>query len=420
MSKLKIGMIGLGNRGSCLLDTVLMFEESEVVAVCDGYRDRTEKAAGVVEYASKRKPAQYDDYRELLKDDKVEAVIIATSWNTHVTIAIDAMKAGKKTAMEVGGAMSVEECYKLVDAYEQTKTPFMFLENCCYGKTELLAAALAARGVLGEIVHCSGAYSHDLREEVTGGNRNRHYRLKNYINRNCENYPTHELGPIAKILGINRGNRMVGLVSVASKSAGLKEYVKEKSDTIDPLLIGENFKQGDIVNTLITCQNGETIALELDTTLPVLYDRKFTVRGTKGLYNQTLHAVFTGLPDGEEEVWTGLENSKKLLNSAEKYEAEYLPELWKAATEKDKNLGHGGMDGFLIHDFIIRCLDGREMPIDVYDAAAWMCITPLSEQSIALGGKTVAIPDFTNGEWMYRERFDVTDLGEKKNSDDVK
>ena len=322
--------------------------------------------------------------------------------------------------MEVGGAMSVEECYKLVDAYEQTKTPFMFLENCCYGKTELLAAALAARGVLGEIVHCSGAYSHDLREEVTGGNRNRHYRLKNYINRNCENYPTHELGPIAKILGINRGNRMVSLVSVASKSAGLKEYVKEKSDTIDPLLIGENFKQGDIVNTLITCQNGETIALELDTTLPVLYDRKFTVRGTKGLYNQTLHAVFTGLPDGEEEVWTGLENSRKLFNSAEKYEAEYLPELWKAATEKDKNLGHGGMDGFLIHDFILRCLDGREMPIDVYDAAAWMCITPLSEQSIALGGKTVAIPDFTNGEWMYRERFDVTDLGEKKNSDDVK
>ena len=420
MSKLKIGMIGLGNRGSCLLDTVLMFEESEVVAVCDGYRDRTEKAAGVVEYASKRKPAQYDDYHELLKDDKVEAVIIATSWNTHVTIAIDAMKAGKKTAMEVGGAMSVEECYKLVDAYEQTKTPFMFLENCCYGKAELLAAALAARGVLGEIVHCSGAYSHDLREEVPGGNRNRHYRLKNYINRNCENYPTHELGPIAKILGINRGNRMVNLVSVASKSAGLKEYVKEKSDTIDPLLIGENFKQGDIVNTLITCQNGETIALELDTTLPVLYDRKFTVRGTKGLYNQTLHAVFTGLPDGEEEVWTGLENSRKLFNSAEKYEAEYLPELWKAATEKDKNLGHGGMDGFLIHDFILRCLDGREMPIDVYDAAAWMCITPLSEQSIALGGKTVAIPDFTNGEWMYRERFDVTDLGEKKNSDDVK
>ena len=156
--------------------------------------------------------------------------------------------------------------------------------------------------------------------------------------------------------------------------------------------------------------------MELDTTLPVLYDRKFTVRGTKGLYNQTLHAVFTGLPEGEEEVWTGLENSRKLLNSAEKYEAEYLPELWKAATEKDKNLGHGGMDGFLIHDFILRCIDGREMPIDVYDAAAWMCITPLSEQSIALGGATVAIPDFTNGKWMYRKRFDVTDLGADKNA----
>lgn len=414
MAKLKIGVIGLGNRGSCLLDTILMFEESDVVAVCDRYRDRLEKAEKTVEYVTRKSPKKYADYKELLKDDEVEAVVIATSWDTHVSIAIDAMIAGKKTAMEVGGAMNVEECWKLVYAYEQTKTPFMFLENCCYGKTELLAAALAARGVLGEVVHCSGAYSHDLREEVTEGNRKRHYRLKHYLQRNCENYPTHELGPIAKILGINRGNRMVSLVSVASKSAGLKEYVNENKDRIDPVLIGKDFRQGDILNTLITCQNGETIALELDTTLPVLYDRKFTVRGTKGLYNQTLHAVFTGLSEGEEEVWTGLENSRKLINSAEKYEAEYLPALWREATEKDKNLGHGGMDGFLIHDFILRCIDDREMPIDVYDAAAWMCITPLSEQSIMAGGAVMPIPDFTNGRWMYRDRLDVTDLGTDK------
>lgn len=408
--KLKVGMIGLGNRGSCLLDTVLSFEEVEVVAVCDRYADRTEKAAGSVTYAKRPEPKRFSDYRELLKCEEIEAVIIASSWETHTEIAVAAMQAGKKTAMEVGGAMCVEDCWKLVYAYEQTKTPFMFLENCCYDKTELMATAMVRRGLFGEIVHCSGSYSHDLREEITDGNVKRHYRLNNYLHRNCENYPTHELGPIAKILDINRGNKMVNLVSVASKSVGLETYIENRKKNIDPTLIGTRFKQGDIVNTIITCQNGETISLELDTTLPVLYDRKLVVRGTKGMYNQSLNYVFLDSDGHEEERWTGIENSKKLIDNARRYENEYLPALWKEATDKDRILGHGGMDGFILHDFVRRCLNGEKMPIDVYDAASWMCITALSEQSIALDGAPVVIPDFTCGKWMHRKRMDVTDL----------
>ena len=327
--KLKVGMIGLGNRGSCLLDTVLSFEEVEVVAVCDRYADRTEKAAGSVTYAKHPEPKRFSDYRELLKCEEIEAVIIASSWETHTEIAVAAMRAGKKTAMEVGGAMCVEDCWKLVYAYEQTKTPFMFLENCCYDKTELMATAMVRRGLFGEIVHCSGAYSHDLREEITDGNVKRHYRLNNYLHRNCENYPTHELGPIAKILDINRGNKMVNLVSVASKSVGLETYIENRKKNIDPTLIGTRFKQGDIVNTIITCQNGETISLELDTTLPVLYDRKLVVRGTKGMYNQSLNYVFLDSDGHEEERWTGIENSKKLIDNARRYENEYLPPCGK-------------------------------------------------------------------------------------------
>lgn len=167
----------------------------------------------------------------------------------------------------------------------------MMLENCCYDRFELLSTALTRKGVLGEIVHCHGAYSHDLRDEILGGNVHRHYRLKHYQNRNCENYPTHELGPIAKLLGVNRGNRMVKLYSAASKAAGLTAFSYSDKNP-DLTLRGQQFAQGDIVNTLITCENGEPVSLTLDTTLPKYYSREFTVRGTKGLTNQEANMIF--------------------------------------------------------------------------------------------------------------------------------
>jgi len=310
--------------------------------------------------------------------------------------------------MEVGGAYTLEECWELVSAYEETKTPFMFLENCCFDKTELMATFMARDGLFGEIVYCSGAYSHDLREEVASGKENRHYRLRNYLNRNCENYPTHELGPIAKILDINRGNRMLSVVSVASKAAGMENYIKRNSDKY-PDLKDIKFKQGDIVNTLITCSGGQTISLILDTTLPGVYDRDLIIKGTKGMYNQSANfAVIDG--EVEHTKWTGIENTMDLINSAVKYEEKYLPEFWKNLTEEQKNSGHGGMDGYMLDIFFDAIRNGDEMPIDVYDAAAWMSISCLSEQSIALGGAPVTVPDFTRGKWLIRPRKDVVTI----------
>ena len=148
---------------------------------------------------------------------KVKAVVIASSWDEHVPMAIASMKAGKYTAVEVSGAYDIEDCWDLVRTYEETKTPIMMLENCCYGKFELLCNSLARAGKFGKVLYCHGAYAHELRGEILGGNVNRHYHLQNYMLRNCENYPTHELGPIAKLLDINRGNKMLSLTSVSTK-----------------------------------------------------------------------------------------------------------------------------------------------------------------------------------------------------------
>lgn len=411
MRKLKLAVIGLGSRGFYVIkNTLLNISEVEITAVCDTYKDRVEQSALEVQTRTGKIPFKTTDYYDVLERDDVEAVLVTTSWEQHLEIAVNAMLAGKKTAIEVGGAYALEDCWDLVKTYERTHTPFMFMENCCYDRSELLATSIARKGLFGEIVHCQGAYAHDLRYEIATGKENRHYRLRNYLSRNCDNYPTHDLGPIAKLLNINRGNRMVSLVSVATKAAGMKEYIRSNPGTIDQSLLNYNFKQGDLVHTLITCQNGETILLKLDTTLPRFYARDFTVRGTKGFYEQNTNSLFIeGIH--REEFWNTPDSYRVLLNNAIAFEEEYLPSIWKNATPEDLASGHGGMDAFAYKAFINCALSGEEMPIDVYDAAAWMCISCLSEESIRQGGKSISIPDFTCGKWIIRPGKDVVDIG---------
>ena len=409
MKNIKFGVIGLGNRGfSMLRDVLLKFEDVEFVAVCDEYADRAEKAAALVEEKRGARPALVTtDYHEVLDSGLVEAVYVATSWETHIGIAIDAMHKNVITALEVGGAYDLQECYDLVSAYEETKTPFMLMENCCFAKEELLATAMVREGKLGKIVHCRGAYGHDLRHEITYGNINRHYRLRNYHLRCAENYPTHELGPIARLLNINRGNRMVSLVSIASKAVGLSDYIKEHGEEIDPTIRDYEWQQGDIVTTTIRCAGGETIVLTLDTTLPRYYSREFTARGTRGLFEAAPYMVYL---DGEPEYFDTTRTLREKLGNAEAYEKEFLPPVWRSADDGVSARSHGGIDDIEFEVFFDALREGKPLPIDVYDAASWMCITALSEASIAQGGQAQAIPDFTRGMWTRRAPEDVVPM----------
>lgn len=392
MKQVKIGQIGLGQRGEQLMrDIFTQNEKADVVAVCDLYQDRIDEAVRL--WKKRRGNDIYGtlDYKEIIARDDVEVVLISCAWEYHIPIALSAMEAGKKVALEVGGAYSIDDCWALVRTSERTGMPVMFLENCCFGKRELMIKNMVDMGLFGEIVHCSGGYMHDLREEVAFGKEKRHYRLRNYLARNCENYPTHELGPIAKLLGINKGNRMVSLVSVASKAAGLREYIKEKKSD-DEKLVNATFSQGDIVTTIITCAGGETITLQLDTTLPRPYSRGFTIRGTKAMYQEDTDSIFF---DGEDHG-----SMKPYWGNAEKYEEKYLDPIWEKFIRDGIQGGHGGMDWLLYDRVFDCCLENIPFELDVYDAASWMCVSALSEQSIKMGGAPVAIPDFTNGKWM--------------------
>lgn len=385
--KLCIGVIGCGQRGPLHAEESLRFPGVEVAFLCDIYADRTEALAQKVEKKQGFKPVTTCD-PQVVFDAKPDAVIIATPWESHISLAIRAMRAGIPVGMEVGGASSEEECRELVATWEETHTPFMLLENCCYGKREAMLLEMVKDGFFGEVVHCDGAYAHDLRYEVSYGKELRHYRLNHYLNENCENYPTHELGPIARILGINRGNRMVRLTAMASKAAGLSAYVKKyKSDDSD--LLEASFAQGDVVTTNILCDGGQTITLRLDTTLPRAYSRGLTVHGTTAFYQEEGDFIV------EDNDGKGFHVSSAFWNNAAQYEERYLPAMWR---EKVTG-GHGGMDYLMLKDFYAHLANGEDFPIDVYDAAAWMSITYLSRISIEGGNIPVEIPDFTNGRW---------------------
>ena len=328
MDKIKVGMVGLGGRGEVNMPRLLMFPDVEITVVCDVYEDRCHNMIKLIEEKGHKAPDFTLDYKEMIARADVDVVCIFSSWESHVEIALESMRKGKITAVEVGGAASVQECWDLVNTYEETKTPIMLLENCCYGRAELLVRNMVRAGLFGEIVHCHGAYAHDLRRQVSAGKEERHYRQNHYLNRNCDNYPTHDFGPIAKIIDINRGNRMVSLVSMASKARGMEQYINDRKETIvNRDLIGKSFQQGDIVKTLITCENGEMVSLTLDTTLPRFYSREFTVRGTKGLYEENGNTVF--LDGDSHDDYVAVDYLKRELDNATKFLLEYLHFLYQ-------------------------------------------------------------------------------------------
>lgn len=393
---IRLGVVGLGLRSESQLEVLLNMPDVEIAVVCDVYEDRVKVAQ---EHAMKTRgicPDGTTDYREVNAREDIEAVVIMTSWTTHIQIAVDAMEHGKVPALEVGGASSLEECWQMVRTSERTGIPVMMLENCCYAQNEMALLNMVKKGIFGEIIHCQGGYHHDLRDEIGKGDIIHHYRQSNFLHRNGELYPTHELGPIAKYLELNHGNRMLSLVSMASKSAG--EHAWMKANRPDSPLCKAKFNEGDIVTTMIKCANGETIVLTHDCTLPRPYSRGGYLQGVKGLWIEDGHGIhIEGRTPPDKNGDHAFEPEKPVLE-------EFIHPLWKEYKEFGERGGHGGMDYLVMRAFITSLQSGKPFPIDVYDAASWMAITCLSEQSIAMGSMPVPVPDFTDGRWIGREK----------------
>ena len=398
MKKLvKLGMIGLGARGETLLATLFHFNHEEVIvsAVCDINPVRVERILNIMKEKNYPQPEVFSDYKSLIASDNVDAVLIPTSWNSHLQIAEEAMAHGKYAGIEVGGASSIDELWHLVRAAESTGVSCMMLENSCYGRNELLSLNLARKGFFGELIHCSCGYEHDIAEMARKDGK-RAEREEHNFKRCGDLYPTHGIGPVAKILRINKGNRFMTISSMASKGRGFMREAERAGR-------GQVFyANGDVVTSMIKCANGETITITHCVSLPRPYSRDLRIQGTKGLFLEDVKAVFAeDISTTREEIdvagnpytvhdWTPVE---------ELYE-KYDHPIWKKFRENIIG-GHGGMDALVLEAFCDAVRDRTATPIDVYDCAAWMAVTCLSEESIALGGMPVAFPDFTDGKWIY-------------------
>jgi predicted dehydrogenase len=408
--KIRLGFIGLGARGQSQLDECCKRKDVEVIAFADPDLSWAIASSQDILKSHGRKEATVYadgefDYVQLLKRNDIDAVFICTPWEWHVPQGIASMKAGKMVAMEVCGAMDLQDCWDIVDTYEATGVPLMMMENVNYRRDVMAVMNIVRKGLFGELVHVQGGYQHDLRgvklndgkspygkgvEFGEKGFSESKWRTAHSQYRNGELYPTHGLGPVATMLNINRGNRILSLSSVASKSRGLHEYIVNNGGPDHPNASIE-FKLGDVVTTIMTTANGETILLSHDTNLPRPYSLNFRIQGTKGLWMDDLSRLhIEGI--SEPHRWT--DDSDFL--------SEYDHPLWKKYASEAESAGHGGMDFFVINAFIECAKRNEPFPLDVYDMATWYAVTPLSEMSIAQGGTLQQMPDFTREKWLSR------------------
>ncbi|MBL0337358.1 MAG: Gfo/Idh/MocA family oxidoreductase [Chitinophagaceae bacterium] len=400
----RIGVIGLGQRGSEAVERLSYIDGVEIVALCDKYPDRVTASQKTLEKMKRPRAREFsgeEGWKALCESPDIDLVYTPTPWHLHTPIAVYAMKHGKHAATEVPAAKTLDECWELVETSEKTKKHCMMLENCCYDFFELLTLNMVRNGMFGEVLHVEGAYIHDLSKDWLF-NKNAYadmWRLKENATRNGNLYPTHGLGPVAQCLNINRGDRMDHMVSMSTDDFSLGKMADDLTvnDAFFAAFTGKTYR-GNMNTSLIRTMLGKTMMIQHDVSSPRPYSRIHVVSGTKGS---------AGKWPSPERISFGHSWIKK--EALEDLYKKYSPPIVNhiGAIAKDVG-GHGGMD-FIMDWRLIDCLrNGLALDQDVYDAAAWSSIGPLSERSVAKKSRTVDIPDFTRGSWSSNKPVDLS------------
>ena len=392
MDRVRIGFVGVGGQGSVHVDNLLSIEGVEIRAICDIVEWKVARAQDAVVAADQPKPAGYArgprDFERMCAEQELDLVFTATPWEWHVPVLLAAMRNGKHAATEVPAAMTVDDCWQLVETAEKLQKHCLMMENCCYDRREMLALHLVRLGMLGEILHGECGYLHDLRAIKFAKEGEGLWRRAWSQTHDGNLYPTHGLGPIAQCMNVNRGNRFDFLVSMSSNHRGLEQYAADHFAETDPRR-HEAYKLGDVNVTLIRTLKGQTITVGHNTNNARPYSRINLVQGTKG--------IIQGWPD---RVYIEDRSPEDRWETLDRYYDEFEHPLWKSDRVKNATNGHGGMD-FLEDWRLIACLRAG-LPTDqnVYDAAAWSCLVDLTERSVAARGRPQDVPDFTRGRWQ--------------------
>jgi hypothetical protein len=390
----RIAIIGVGGRGTSLLGNLLA-ADGQVVGVCDIVSEKAEHAASMVVAAGQAKPRLYTDgphhFEAMLETSDIDLVIVATPWDWHAEQALFAMKHGKDVAIEVPGVTSIDDCWRIVRTSEETRKHCIILENCCYGYNETLILRMANAGLFGDLLYGEGAYLHDLRAILFSDSGEGLWRRADHTKRNGNLYPSHGLGPVANYMGVQRGDRFGYIVSMSSPERSLDAYRKAHLQPGDPRL-SERYVTGDMNTSMIKTVNGLTITVKHTVSTPHPYDRINLIAGTKGIFQDYPPRIYFD-NQNKDEAWGSIDAWKQ-----------YAHPLWQREGEIAKKVGgHGGMDYIMLYRLLQCVREGLPPDMDVYDAAAWSAVAPLSVTSVSRGSQPMEFPDFTRGKWQQRK-----------------
>ena len=396
----RVGLVGLGDRGTGAVHRFPYLEDASLVALCDLYPDRVERAQKVLEsHGAPRAKYEFsgeEGYKQLCELEDIDLVYLAVPWQLHTPIAVYAMEHGKHVAIEVPAATSIKECWDLVNTSERTRKHCMMLENCCYDFFELTCLNMAQQGLFGDIVHVEGSYCHNL--EPYWDNYQGDWRMTYNKDHHGDVYPTHGIGPVCQDLNIHRGDKMDVLVSMDTDAfAGQAKADERYGKGVVP-----KYANGDNTSTLIRTHNGKTILIEHRVVTPQPYSRMYQIQGTKGYANKYPNeGLALGGAERKDVAYDNLD-AEEFMSDADRdaLMQAYKHPIAKEVEELAKKVGgHGGMD-FIMDYRLIYCLkNGLPLDQDVYDAAEWSSLVELTEVSINHGSMPVVMPDFTRGEW---------------------
>lgn len=432
LETVRVGIIGLGHRGPAHLKDLLTIDHVQVVALCDIVKEKAEMGRALVEKAGQKTPALYTkdewDFENLCKRDDIDLVYVVTPWAWHAPMCLSALNNGKHVFTEVPGVETIAECWQVVETSEKNRRHCLMLENCCYGVEEMLVLNMIRAGLFGDVEHGEGAYNHDLRAALFHRQKNHvPWRRLEHTRRNGNLYPTHELGPVAHYMDINRGDRFEYMVSMSSVEKGLSLYRAEHVPRGDPQW-SESYVCGDVNTSLIKTARGRTIMLQFSTCAPHPYNRINLVQGSKAIFRgwpRPPRIFFSGPGEAIDETAAQRSPEERRLvegqgewESLDKYREKYDHPLWREYRKTKRvpisvragdwgggvGVNGGGMDD-LMNTRLIQCIRQGLVPdMDVYDLAAWASPGPLSEISVAQGSAPVKFPDFTRGRWNKPRR----------------
>ncbi len=418
----RVGIVGLGMRGSGAVGRLSKIKACTITALCDLRPEKVANAVKRLKDKAPKKSAQYtgeNGWKKMCERDDLDLVYICTPWRHHTPMAVYAMESGKHAATEVPAATSIDEAWQLVNTSENTGKHCVILENCCYDGFEMMTLNMARQGVLGEIMYGEGAYIHQL----IGLNFSKRgyqgmWRLNQNFTKNGNLYPTHGFGPVAQIMGVNRGDRLDFLTSQSTADVMMMEEATKRSakDPFYKKYVKDQYR-GQMNNTIVKTKNGKSILIQHDVTSPRPYSRIHLVSGTKGIARKWPERKIALSGHKFETKDDATRGGTKVVSSHGWLNSEHMAQIKKKYTHPlsirmaaaaKKLGGHGGMDG-IMDSRLIECLrNGLPVDMDCYDAAAWSCIMPLSEWSVANRSNSIDIPDFTRGAWKKNAPLGIT------------